>query len=108
MKDHDQGLAALQSSSVDAYASDRIILVGLAMRIRGTKRLTLLPDGISYEPYGFMVRRDDSAFRLVANRTLARLYRSGAVGAIYGKWFGAIAKPTPALIMMYAIQGLPE
>jgi glutamate/aspartate transport system substrate-binding protein len=108
VKDHDEGLAALESSKVDAYVSDRAILIGLAMRVRGTKRLALLPDALSYEPYGFMVRRDDSAFRLVANRTLARIYRSGAIGTIYAKWFGALGKPSPALILMYAIQGLPE
>jgi ABC-type amino acid transport substrate-binding protein len=108
VKDHDEGLAALESSRVDAYASDRAILVGLAMRVRGTKRLSLLPESLSYEPYGFMVRRDDSAFRLVANRTLARLYRSGAIGTIYAKWFGGLGKPSPALVLMYAIQALPE
>jgi glutamate/aspartate transport system substrate-binding protein len=108
VKDHDEGLAALEASRVDAYISDRAILVGLALRVRGTKRLTLLSEQLSYEPYAFMVRRDDSAFRLVANRTLARIYRSGAIGTIYAKWFGAIGKPGPALIMMYAVQGLPE
>jgi len=108
VRDHDEGLAALESSKVDAYVSDRAILIGLAMRVRGTKRLALLPDALSYEPYGFMVRRDDSAFRLVANRTLARIYRSGAIGTIYAKWFGALGKPSPALILMYAIQALPE
>jgi ABC-type amino acid transport substrate-binding protein len=54
------------------------------------------------------VRRDDSAFRLVANRTLARIYRSGAIGTLYAKWFGAIGKPTPALLLLWALQGLPE
>jgi ABC-type amino acid transport substrate-binding protein len=108
VRDHDEGLAALESSKVDAYVSDRAILIGLALRVRGTKRLALLPDALSYEPYGFMVRRDDSAFRLVANRTLARIYRSGAIGTIYAKWFGGLGKPSPALILMYAIQGLPE
>jgi ABC-type amino acid transport substrate-binding protein len=108
VKDHDEGLAALEASKVDAYVSDRAILIGLALRVRGTKRLALLPDSLSYEPYGFMVRRDDSAFRLVANSALARLYRSGAIGTIYAKWFGALGRPSPALILMYAIQGLPE
>jgi glutamate/aspartate transport system substrate-binding protein len=107
VKDHDEGLAALESSRVDAYASDRAILVGLAMRVRGTKRLSLLPESLSYEPYGFMVRRDDSAFRLVANRTLARLYRSGAIGTIYAKWFGGLGKPSPALVLLYAIPAPP-
>jgi ABC-type amino acid transport substrate-binding protein len=108
MKDHDEGLAALQTSKVEAYASDRIILVGLILQARGTARYALVSEDLSYEPYGFMVRRDDSAFRLVANRTLARIYRSGAIGAIYAKWFGSLGKPTPALVLMYALQGLPE
>ena len=108
VKDHDEGLAALQTSKIEAYASDRTILVGLVLQARGTARYALVSDDLSYEPYGFMVRRDDSAFRLVANRALARIYRSGAIGTIYAKWFGAIGKPTPALVLMYALQGLPE
>jgi ABC-type amino acid transport substrate-binding protein len=108
VKDHDEGLAALQTSKVEAYASDRTILVGLILQARGTARYALIPDDLSYEPYGFMVRRDDSAFRLVANRTLARIYRSGAIGAVYAKWFAPLGKPTPALVLMYALQGLPE
>jgi len=108
VKDHDEGLAALQTSKIEAYASDRTILVGLVLQARGTARYALVAENFSYEPYGFMVRRDDSAFRLVDNRVLARIYRSGAIGAIYAKWFGALGKPTPALVLMYALQGLPE
>jgi ABC-type amino acid transport substrate-binding protein len=108
VKDHDEGLAGLQTSKLEAYASDRIILVGLILQARGTARYALVSEDLSYEPYGFMVRRDDSAFRLIANRTLARIYRSGAIGAIYAKWFGSLGKPTPALVLMYALQGLPE
>ena len=108
LKDHDEGLAALQTSKIEAYASDRVILLGLVLQARGTARYALIAEDLSYEPYGFMVRRDDSAFRLVANRALARIYRSPAIGAIYGKWFGALGKPTRALVLMYALQGLPE
>ena len=108
VKDHDEGLALLQTSKIEAYASDRTILIGLVLQARGTSRYAVVSDDLSYEPYGFMVRRDDSAFRLVANRTLARIYRSGAIGQIYAKWFGSLGKPTPALVLMYALQGLPE
>jgi glutamate/aspartate transport system substrate-binding protein len=108
VKDHDEGLAALQTSKIEAYASDRTILIGLVLQARGTSRYALVGEDLSYEPYGFMLRRDDSAFRLVANRTLARIYRSGAIGQIYAKWFGSLGKPTPALVLMYALQGLPE
>jgi glutamate/aspartate transport system substrate-binding protein len=106
--DHDEGLAGLQTSKLEAYASDRTILMGLVLQARGTARYAIVPEDLSYEPYGFMVRRDDSAFRLVANRTLARIYRSGAIGTIYAKWFGPLGKPTQALVSMYALQALPE
>jgi len=108
VKDHDEGLAALQTSKIEAYASDRTILIGLVLQARGTSRYAIVSDDLSYEPYGFMVRRDDSAFRFIANRTLARIYRSGAIGQLYAKWFGSLGKPTPALVLMYALQGLPE
>jgi ABC-type amino acid transport substrate-binding protein len=108
MKDHDEGLAGLQGATIDGYASDKVILVGLALRARGTTRFALLPETLSYEPYGFMVRRDDSAFRLLANRTLARIYRSGTIRTLYAKWFGGLGRPTPALLLMYNLQGLPE
>lgn len=108
VKDHDEGLASLQASRVDGYASDKVILAGLALRARGTTRFALLPETLSYEPYGLMVRRDDSAFRLVANRTLARIYRTGAIRTLYAKWFAGLGRPTPALLLMYNLQGLPE
>jgi ABC-type amino acid transport substrate-binding protein len=108
VKDHDEGLAELQASRLDAYASDRVMLIGMALQSRGTQRFALVAEPLSYEPYAFMLRRDDAAFRLVVNRTLARIYRSGAIGAIYAKWLGALGKPTPVLLLMYALQGLPE
>jgi ABC-type amino acid transport substrate-binding protein len=55
-----------------------------------------------------MMRRNDGAFRLAVNRALAELYRSGGVGPIYERWFGAFGKPSPAIQAMYLLNGLPE
>jgi ABC-type amino acid transport substrate-binding protein len=45
----------------------------------------------------------------VADRTLARIYRTGQFKPLYSKWFGRFGlKPTPILQAMYALQGLPE
>ena len=54
-----------------------------------------------------MVRRNDSAFRL-ANRTLARLYRSGDIAPIFGRWFGMLSMPSPALVVMFGVLSTPE
>ena len=108
VKDHDSGLAALESGGIDAYASDRVILLTLMLTSKSPGSLVLSDQLYSYEPYGFMIRRDDSAFRLVANRALARLYRSPQIAEIFRAWFGAMGKPSGALVGMFLINALPE
>jgi ABC-type amino acid transport substrate-binding protein len=108
VKDHSDGLAALEGGSVDAYASDRGILVGLAITSRDYKRFALSNIAFSYEPYALMVRRNDAAFRLAVNRALADLYRSSQVMGIYDRWFGKFGKPSQALQAMYHLNSLPE
>ena len=109
VKDHAEGLAALESGKVEAYASDRGILIGLALTAGGDpKRFSIGSMAISYEPYGLMLRRNDAAFRLTVNRALAELYRSGKIAPIYERWFGAFGAPSLALQAMYKLNGLPE
>ena len=108
VKDHAEGLAALDSNKVDAYASDRGILVGLAVASGDVKKFGLANVVFSYEPYAFPVRRNDSAFRLVVIRAIADLYRSAKIVPIYDKWFGAFGKPSVAIQAMYQLNALPE
>jgi len=108
VKDHSEGLAALEKGEAEAYASDRGILIGLAVTSKDPKRFALANFVFSYEPYGFIVRRNDADFRLAVNRALAGLYRSGEVLPIYDRWFGAFGKPSPELQAMYLLNGLPE
>jgi ABC-type amino acid transport substrate-binding protein len=108
VKDHLEGIAALESGKARAYASDRVILVGLLIESGQIDKFGLVDDLFSYEPYGFAVRRNDADFRLVANRTLANLYRSGEVIKIFQRWFGKLGDPAPALAAMYLMNATPE
>ncbi|MGH7428291.1 MAG: amino acid ABC transporter substrate-binding protein [Candidatus Methylomirabilaceae bacterium] len=108
VKDHAEGVSALETGAVDAYASDNVILIGLALTAKNPGKLTLADQQFSYEPYGFMTRRGDAPFRLVANRALARLYRSGQIFELYDRWFGALGRPSGALLIMYLLNGLPD
>jgi len=108
VKDHVEGRTALEKKEVDAFASDRGILIGLAVTAKDPDRFDLAEILFSYEPYGFMVRRNDADFRLAVNRALAELYRSGEIAPIYERWFGSFGKPTPAIQAMYLLNGLPE
>jgi ABC-type amino acid transport substrate-binding protein len=108
VKNHLEGLAAIEKGLADAFASDRGILIGLAVTSKDPARFALPSILFSYEPYGFMLRRNDAAFRLAVNRALAGLYRSGGIAPIYERWFGAFGKPSPAIQAMYLLNGLPE
>ena len=106
--DHRGGLAALESGSIDAYASDRVILIGLAATAKDPGQFAVAEQYLSYEPYAFMLRRGDAPFRLAVNRVLASLYRSGQIIPIYARWFGRLGQPSKILVAMYALYALPE
>jgi ABC-type amino acid transport substrate-binding protein len=108
VKNHVDGLAAIDKGLAEAFASDRGILVGLAVTSKDPKLYALPNIFFSYEPYGFMVRRNDADFRLLVNRALAGLYRSGGIAPIYDRWFGSFGTPSAAIKAMYFLNALPE
>jgi ABC-type amino acid transport substrate-binding protein len=108
VKNHVEGRAALEKGSVDGFASDRGILIGLVVTAKDPTRFALPSLLFSYEPFGFMLKRNDANFRLAVNRALAALYRSGGISSIYDKWLGAFGKPSSAVQAMYLLNGLPE
>ena len=108
VKDHVEGRAAIEKGTVAAFASDRGILIGLAITAKDPNRFGFANVLFSYEPYGFMLPRNDAAFRLTVNRALAELYRSGGIVPIYDRWFSGFGKPSEAIQAMYMLNGLPE
>jgi ABC-type amino acid transport substrate-binding protein len=108
VKEHLEGLTALDRGQADAYAADQTVLFGLALAIKNKLSLTLSDRNFSFEPYGLALRRNDADFKQVVNQTLARLYRTGQIGPIYDRWFGKLGKPSTLLSALFAINGLPE
>src|SRR5262249_35294866 len=75
VKDRDEAIATLESGQVDAFASDKLLLVGT--RFKDDKALRLLPDDLSIEPYAIALPRGDWELRLAVNTALAEIYRGG-------------------------------
>jgi len=69
---------------------------------------TLLDQDFSIEQYALMLPRGDHDFRLAVNRVLARVYRSGEIEKIYGRWLGPLGPPSLLLSATYFIQSLAE
>jgi ABC-type amino acid transport substrate-binding protein len=106
--DHAAGVAALDGGTADAYASDRVILIGIGRTSKSPEKLSLVEEYFSYEPYALALPRNDAAFRLAVNRVLAGLYRSGDVVPVFEKWFGSMSTAGPLIGAMYLINALPE
>ena len=94
---------------IDAFASDLIVLIGQIIEAANPRMYSLQDETFSYEPYGFVVRRNDADFRLVANRALSQVYRSDQHMQIFNKWIGRIGvRPPPMLAAMYQLSTIPE
>jgi len=108
VKTRDDGLAQLEGGAIDAFASDRVLLIGLASKAKDPKSLALLTDALSFEPYAIALPRGDWQMRLAVNTALAQVFRSGAIGEIYGPWFGAFGRPGPLIEMTYLFGALAD
>lgn len=103
-----EGLAMLEAGSADAYAGDRIKLLGLLSQARDPSKFMFMSEEISYEPYALGLPRDDSAFRLEVNRALSQVYVSGEIVGIYNAWLGALGQPPDMIKAMYILQAIPD
>lgn len=108
VKSREEGLEQLEAGTIDAFASDRVLLVGLVAKAKDQKALALLGDSLSFEPYAIMLPRGDWALRLAVDSALAQIYSSSALPEIYNRWFGALGRPNAVLEVMFALGRLPE
>jgi ABC-type amino acid transport substrate-binding protein len=104
---HTDGVAAVRDGRADVYATDRLILVGEVLGGPDGATLRLSDEHLSLETYGLMMRRD-ADLRLEVNRTLATLYRSGAIVPVFRNTFGSRATPSALLEAAYLLNALPE
>jgi glutamate/aspartate transport system substrate-binding protein len=78
---------ALKEGKVRAFAQDDSLLLGLAGNDKALDKLTLSLMTLSVEPYAVMLRKGDAPLLAIVDRSLARLYASGEINALYAKWF---------------------
>jgi len=106
--DANSGVAMLESGSVDAYAGDKIKLIGLAAQAKEPGKLAMLAEDISFEPYALALPRGDSALRLEVNRALTQVYIGGDIETIFAQWLGKLGRPSGLLAAMYLLNAIPD
>jgi glutamate/aspartate transport system substrate-binding protein len=107
VKDRREGMAALESGSVDSFASDKLLLIGAPTA--DANNYKMLPENLSVEPYAIALPRGDWAFRIAVNKGLSQLYSSPQILDIYRKWFAAIGeRPDLLRAAVYVFGTVPD
>jgi ABC-type amino acid transport substrate-binding protein len=105
---HEEGLSKLEAGAIAAYFGDQAILIYLAAGSDAPEKLKLSEQQFTFEPYALALTRGDDDFRLLVDRTLAGIYRSGVIDQLFANAFGKNARQSPALRAVYLINGLAE
>ena len=93
-KDQAEAFLMLETGRAAAYVLDDVQLAVAIARSKDPSAYIISEEAFSRaEPYGIMLRREDAAFKAVADRATAELYRSPEIEAIYKKWFEAPVPP---------------
>jgi glutamate/aspartate transport system substrate-binding protein len=90
--DHAEAFLMVETGRAAAFVMDDILLYSLVATSKSPSDYVISSDPLSVEPYGIMLRREDPAFKKVVDEAMAATYKSGAINAIYEKWF---LKPIP-------------
>lgn len=77
----------LAAGSVDAMASDDILLAGLLATKPDGARFRLVGDFLSFEPYAIGFRRDDPDFAALVRQSFGRMASGGYLAERYRRWF---------------------
>ena len=91
-KDHAEAFLMVETDRAAAFVMDDILLYSLVATSKAPADYVISADALSVEPYGIMLRRDDPEFKKVVDDQMIATYKSGAINAIYEKWF---LKPIP-------------
>ena len=99
------GIQKVLDRSSDVFFGDRPILYDAAEGSPSVANLTVLDRLFTYEPLALALARDDEDFRLVVDRSLSKLFRSGQFKDVYVKWFG---EPDDSAAIFFGLSALPE
>jgi polar amino acid transport system substrate-binding protein/glutamate/aspartate transport system substrate-binding protein len=108
VKTHQDGIDAVEKGEVAAYFADRATLTFLLRKEKQAANLLLADSYLSVEPIALALKKGDSDFRLAVDAALSHIYRRGEITVIFKTAFGVLSTPSPILVTLYQISGLPD
>jgi ABC-type amino acid transport substrate-binding protein len=99
------GVGRVLDRSTDVLFGERSMLLDAVKNSSASKDLVVLDRRFTYEPLAFALARDDDDFRLLVDRSLSSLSRSGQTQNLYREFFG---EPDENALAFFRLNTLQE
>ena len=86
-KDHADSFLLLDSGRADAFVMDGSILAGNIANAKNPADFRIVGEVLAVEPIAIMIRKDDPAFKKLADDTVRDLVKNGDMAKLWDKWF---------------------
>jgi glutamate/aspartate transport system substrate-binding protein len=86
-KDHGESFLLLADDRASAFIMDDILLAGQIASAKSPTDYKIIPESLRQEPYSMMIRKDDTQFKALVDKTIGGVMKSGEIEKIYAKWF---------------------
>eukprot|EP01037_Dinobryon_pediforme_P006580 gene6580-6649_t len=93
VKDNAKAFAMMEAGEAAAFGTDDILLYDMIANSKSPADFVVSKEPLSVEPYGIVLRKDDPAFKTLANQTIEAVFKSGEIKKIYAKWFNSPIPP---------------
>ena len=100
VKEHRDALAAVEKGTAAAFPMDDVLLYTMRANAANPPEFGVVGDFLTDEPYAIMLRKDDPAFKKLADDAIIALYKSGEINKIYARWFESPIPPRNVNLMM--------
>lgn len=97
-----EGVAVVAEGKADAFFADRVVLQNQVALNHAASDLQVLDRLFDLEPFALAMARGDDDFRLLVDRELSRVYRTGEIEPLYRKYFGEPSAQVRLLFQAYS------
>ncbi len=98
--DHRDALTAVQKGTAVAFPMDDVLLYTMRANAQNPPEYAVVGEFLTDEPYAIMLRKDDPAFKKLADDAVIALFKSGEINKIYARWFESPIPPNNVNLLM--------
>ena len=100
VKDHREALVAIEKGTAAAFPMDDVLLYTMRASALNPVEYAVVGEFLTDEPYAIMLRKDDPAFKKLADDAVIALFKSGEINKIYARWFESPIPPKNINLLM--------